>query len=101
MSTSPKTRRQWLIEHGPATLQALRSCILKQCYTLGQQDTAQCLTALDYAANYLPTLQTAKPSALTASALAPRADLDCLHHLHRAASILHHVPALTAIKPLL
>lgn len=100
MST-PQTRRRWLIEHGPATLQALRSSMLTQCYTLTRQDTAQCLTALDYAANYIPTLQTAKPSALTASALAPRADLDCLHHLHRAATILHHVPALTDIKPLL
>lgn len=100
MST-PQTRRQWLIEHGPATLQELRRSMLTQCYTLSRQDTSQCLTALDYAANYLPTLQTAKPSALSASALAPRADLDCLHHLHRAATILHHVPALTDIKPLL
>ena len=92
---TPQSRRQWLIEHGPATLEQLRRKLTAQAYTLNGPTTTRCLTALDYAANYLPTLQRTG-SSCTSSPLAPRADLDCLHNLYTAANILTPQGAITA-----
>jgi hypothetical protein len=79
-----KHRRQWLTEHGASTLAQLRRALREQTYTLPRRQTDTVLTALDWVANYLPTLSNRN----TDSPIADRKDMDCLHHLRTAANIL-------------
>lgn len=79
-----KHRRQWLTEHGASTLAQLRRALREQAYALPRRQTDTVLTALDWVANYLPTLSNRS----TDSPIAARKDMDCLHHLRTAAGIL-------------
>lgn len=79
-----KHRRQWLTEHGASTLAQLRRALREQAYALPRRQTDTVLTALDWVANYLPTLSNLS----TDSPIADRKDMDCLHHLRTAANIL-------------
>ena len=79
-----KHRRQWLTKHGATTLAQLRRAMCEQAHTLNLRQTDTVLTALDWVANYLPTLSNRS----TVTPITARKDMDCLHHLRTAANIL-------------
>ena len=92
----PKNLQLWLIEHGATALAQLRRAMREQAYTLSLRQTDTVLTALDWVANYLPTLS----NRITDSPIAARKDLDCLHHLRTAANILRQPNLNTALAEL-
>ena len=78
--------RTWLTKHGPATLATLCHATITQHHTLNLPTTTRLLTTLDAIHHHLNNLRTVSPKLTPISA---RKDLDCLHNLRTAATILN------------
>lgn len=78
--------RTWLTKHGPATLATLRHATITQNYPLNYHTTARLLNTLDAIQLHLNNILTVNPKLTPISA---RKDLDCLHNLRTAATILN------------
>lgn len=89
--------RTWLTKHGPATLDTLRHATITQHHTLNHHTTARLLNTLDAIHHHLNNLRTVNPKLTPISA---RKDLDCLHNLRTAVTILNLQNLQTTLKQL-